>query len=326
MALVGLTTTIPMEVVYSSGHTPIDLNNLFITDPDPYALVAEAEADGFARSLCAWIKGIYSVLAKRRDIKLIIAVTQGDCSNTHALVEVLAGRGVEVVRFDYPPDRDPRLLQAQIEKLIKFFNTTWAKTHKTKKRLDRIRTLLQDMDDLTWVNNQISGLENHLWLVNSSDFNGRPDGFESDLEKFLVTAGRRPAFDDRVRLGLAGIPPIIDGLYETLEKMGGRVVFNEIQRQFAMLPLKEDLIEQYLDYTYPYDVFGRLDDVAAEISRRDLHGLIHYTQTFCFRQVQDIVLRDRLDLPLLTVEGDKPGRLDARTRLRLEAFIDVVRS
>ena len=113
MALVGLTTSIPVETVLAGGHTPVDLNNVFITHPDPYSLVSRAEEEGLARTCCAWIKGIYAVLRRRVDIPLLIAVTQGDCSNTHALVEVLEGQ-VEVIRFDYPPDRDPELLKAQI--------------------------------------------------------------------------------------------------------------------------------------------------------------------------------------------------------------------
>jgi len=41
--------------------------------------------------------------------------------------------------------------------------------------------------------------------------------------------------------------------------------------------------------------------------------------------MQDLVLRDGLKLPMLTLEGDRVGPVDARTRLRLEAFIDVLR-
>ena len=324
MSLVGLTTSIPVEVILAAGHTPVDLNNVFITAQDPYGLVARAEADGFARSLCAWIKGIYAVLEERPDIPILVAVTQGDCSNTHALVEVLDGR-VEVIRFDYPPDRSPELLRGQIERLIERFGTTWADAHKTKERLDRIRTKLVRLDELTWANNQVDGMENHLWLVSSSDFNQAPDRFEAELDDFLARAGERQPRQERTRLGLVGIPPIMDGLYETVEEFGGRVVFNEIQRQFAMPPAGPDLVEQYRRFTYPYDVFGRIEDIAREVKRRSLDGLIHYTQSFCFRQIQDLVLRERLDLPILTIEGDRPGRLEARTRMRLEAFIDVVR-
>ena len=325
MALIGLTTSVPVEVILAAGHTPVDLNNVFITAPDPYALVARAEADGFARSLCAWIKGIYAVLAQREDIPVLVAVTQGDCSNTHALVEVLHNR-VQVVRFDYPPDRSPILLSQQIERLIDRFGTTWAKAQQIKEQLDRIRAKLARLDRFTWANNHVHGWENHLWLVSSSDFNQAPDQFEAELDEFLAEAGQRPPLKEKTRLGLVGIPPIMDGLYEAVEEFGGRVVFNEIQRQFSMPPPSRDLVEQYGAFTYPYDVFGRVRDIKREIKARSLEGLIHYTQSFCFRQIQDLVLREQLDLPILTIEGDRPGRLDARTRMRLEAFIDVVRS
>lgn len=323
--LVGLTTSVPVEVVFAAGLIPVDLNNLFITDPDPYRLVSRAEEAGFARSLCAWIKGIHSALTERPEITTLIAVTQGDCSNTHALVEILSEQ-VEVIRFDYPPDRDEKLLEAQIGRLIKFFNTTWSDAQDKKERLDAIRTKLVEMDRLTWEEGRVSGFENHLWQVSSSDFNSDPDKFEIELDDFLKAVKTRSPKPDGVRLGLCGIPPIMDGLYEAVEEFGGRVVFNEVQRQFAMPPKKGgDLIGQYRDFTYPYDVFARIEDIGREIEQRKIQGLIHYTQSFCFRQIQDILLRERLSVPILTIEGDRPGPLDARTRMRLEAFIDVVR-
>jgi len=58
---------------------------------------------------------------------------------------------------------------------------------------------------------------------------------------------------------------------------------------------------------------------------RELDGIIHYTQSFCFRGIEDIVIRKELNIPVLTLEGDRPGNLDARTRLRLEAFIDMLK-
>ena len=65
-ARVGFTTTIPVEVVLAAGLTPVDLNNLFIADPGARALAAEAEASGFPRTICTWIKGIYAALQHHR--------------------------------------------------------------------------------------------------------------------------------------------------------------------------------------------------------------------------------------------------------------------
>jgi benzoyl-CoA reductase/2-hydroxyglutaryl-CoA dehydratase subunit BcrC/BadD/HgdB len=96
-------------------------------------------------------------------------------------------------------------------------------------------------------------------------------------------------------------------------------------RQFSMPYLDLDLTDQYLAYTYPYDITGRLADLQSAIQERRLDGLVHYTQSFCFRQMFDQMLRERLAIPILTIEGDRPTKLDSRTRMRLEAFVDVLR-
>jgi hypothetical protein len=43
-----------------AGLVPLNLNNEFITSPDPASLVAEAEHRGFPMNSCVWIKGLYA--------------------------------------------------------------------------------------------------------------------------------------------------------------------------------------------------------------------------------------------------------------------------
>jgi benzoyl-CoA reductase/2-hydroxyglutaryl-CoA dehydratase subunit BcrC/BadD/HgdB len=88
---------------------------------------------------------------------------------------------------------------------------------------------------------------------------------------------------------------------------------------------QEDIINQYLKYTYPYDIEGRLKDIELAVYERRLDGLIHYTQTFCYRQIYDIILRKYLPVPILTLEGDRPGRIDGRTALRIETFVEMLK-
>jgi benzoyl-CoA reductase/2-hydroxyglutaryl-CoA dehydratase subunit BcrC/BadD/HgdB len=37
-----------------------------------------------------------------------------------------------------------------------------------------------------------------------------------------------------------------------------------------------------------------------------------------------MVVRQQLSLPILTLEGDKPGPLDARTKIRIESFLELL--
>jgi benzoyl-CoA reductase/2-hydroxyglutaryl-CoA dehydratase subunit BcrC/BadD/HgdB len=300
---IGLTSTIPVEVIFAAGKTPIDLNNIFITNPQKEAFLAKAEAVGFPRNICGWIKGIYGVTLEE-GISEVVAVTQGDCSNTHALMEVLQTAGVRIFPFAYPYDQDRYLLALQIERMMEHFGVTREGVQETKETLDRVRGKVHEIDRLTWQEGVVTGGENHLFLVSTSDMHGDWQAFEKEVDRFLAEVrGRRPTADG-VRLGYLGVPPIFSDLYDCVEELGGRVVFNELQRQFSMPFAIDDIVEQYRRYTYPYSFFTRLEDIKQEIETRHLDGLIHYVQSFCFRQVQDIILRQEIKLPILTIEGD----------------------
>jgi benzoyl-CoA reductase/2-hydroxyglutaryl-CoA dehydratase subunit BcrC/BadD/HgdB len=322
--VIGITATIPVEIVFSAGFKPVDLNNLFITSANPRKLVSQAEAEGFSHNTCAWIKGIHSTVVNN-DINQVIAVTGGDCSNTIALGELLARRGVNVISFEYPLTRERTALWSQMDKLRQNLATTWDGIEAAKSVLDRIRGKIRSLDRLTWQKNVVTGSENHLFMVSSSDFNGDPESFEKNLDQFLSMAEKRAPATGEIRLGCLGVPPIFTHFHEFIESLGARVVFNEVPRQFSMPYGRKDIVDQYLDYTYPYDINGRLRDIKQAVRERYLDGLIHYTQTFCYRQIYDIIIRKDLEIPVLTLEGDRPGMVDGRTSLRIETFVEMLK-
>jgi benzoyl-CoA reductase/2-hydroxyglutaryl-CoA dehydratase subunit BcrC/BadD/HgdB len=322
---IGITTTVPVEIIYAAGHVPVDLNNIFITHNQPESLVEQAELAGYPRNVCAWIKGIYSTVLENKDIRTIIAVTQGDCSNTHALMETLELAGVTVIPFAYPFDRDADLLRLQMDKLMDRLGTGWTAVQRTKKYLDEVRSRVWEIDIMTWRDNLVSGWDNHLFQVNCSDFQGDPAKFAREADAFIKAQRQKEPDRRSIRLGYIGVPPIMDDLYDYLEERGARVVFNETQRQFTMPYGVDDLVEQYRLYTYPYGIFYRLKDILVELERRKLDGIIHYAQSFCYRQIEDLIVRQKINIPVLTLEGDKPNRLDARTKMRLDSFVEMLR-
>lgn len=322
---IGLTTTIPVEVVLAAGLVPVDLNNIFISAPDALQSVSEAEALGLPRTICAWVKGIYTTLRRRPDIHAVLVACQGDCSYTQALGEILEAEGRQVIHFKFPYPRNREVLAREIAALMEHLGVAPEEVRLMQARLAPIRQDLREIDRLTWETGQVSGRENFQWLISSSDFASDIKGYGARLKDFLKAARKRPAAGGRVRLGFLGIPPIFTDLWDYLEELEARVVFNEMPRQFSMPYGGTDLVEQYHRYTYPYDIAGRLEDVAEAAAVRRLDGLVHYTQSFCFRQMFDQTLRERLGVPILTIEGDRPTPLDSRTRMRLEAFVDVLR-
>lgn len=321
---VGMTSSIPVEVLFAADIIPVDLNNIFITHHHPGELITRAEEEGFPRNVCAWIKGIFSVALENPDMKSVIAVTQGDCSNTHALMEVLRLWGKETIPFDYPRDRKFESMKTHIEQLMERFGVGWNDVKAVKQRLDKIRVTLKRLDRMTWRDNVVHGEENHLFLVSSSDFESDPVAFEKKLSDFILEAECRAPIKDEVRLGYVGVPPVFSEFYGFVESLGARVVFNEIQRQFAMPYLTDDLVEQYLLYTYPYDMSVRAVDIQEAVKERNIDGIIHYTQSFCYRQIQDIILRKLVKIPILTIEGEDPLPINDRLKIRIEAFVDML--
>jgi benzoyl-CoA reductase/2-hydroxyglutaryl-CoA dehydratase subunit BcrC/BadD/HgdB len=323
---IGITTTVPVEVILAAGAVPADLNNLFVSDADPPSLIAVAEKAGFPLNTCAWIKGIYGA-AIRYGIEEIICVTGGDCSNTLMLMEVLRHQGIKTIPFAYPAAPETGQMSRAIRELAAELGTTAAEAEAVRMGLLPVRRLASEIDRLTWQENTVSGRENHYWLVSASDFNQDTELYFSDLTKAVALARNRPAFpSDEIRLGFAGVPPVYAAeLYPYLEKCGGRVVFNEIQRQFSMPYQVKSLTEQYCRYTYPYATDHRIADIGKVVKERRLDGIIHYVQSFCHRAIGDIILRSKLDIPILTVEGNADFGLSQHLKTRLEAFMDMLR-
>jgi len=325
MQKIGITTTIPAEIIYAAGAVPVDLNNIFITSPHKEQAIAAAELAGYPRTVCGWIKGIYGMVAKFRAVDKLVAVSEGDCSQTHALMETLEELGVVTLPFAYPFDRDEAALKRQMDKLASALGAGWPGIEREKERLDEARRPVWEIDRLAWQEGLVSGWENHYYQVSCSDFEGDPEAFAKSAAQFISRTQKRNPLHGFLRLGFIGVPPIFDDLYEYLQEQGALVVFNEVQRQFSLPYERLPFLRRYLAYTYPYHVAGRAADIAEQVETRRIDALIHYAQSFCFRQIEDIYFRKRLRVPILSLEGDGPGPLDARTKMRIETFLSMLK-
>ncbi len=325
MKRIGITTTVPSEVLLAAGCTPVDLNNILVTDPKPGRFIALAERTGFPLNCCAWIKGIYGVVIEQ-GIDTVLAVSGGDCSNTLMLAETLRLKGINIISFAFPDTPHASKMRSALTDLANSLGTKVEAAENARQALVPAREAARQLDEMTWRDNTVTGWENHLWLVSSSDFNGDAERYLQDVERVIKAASaRRPFPEDEVRLGYIGVPAVFaKDLYPFLEQHGARTVYNEVQRQFSMPAPAGSLAEQYTNYTYPYTVSDRLRDIRTEIERRHIDGIIHYVQAFCHRGIADIIFRQKLGVPVLTLEGNADFFLNSHSKTRLEAFIDII--
>lgn len=322
---IGITTTVPIEVLYAAGYKVIDLNNAFISSKDYSKYIELAERDGFPKSLCAWIKGIYGACIEN-DIKEVVGVVEGDCSNTKSLVEVFKSRGIKIYPFSYPTLHTKEEVKRSIDEFLRQFNVTLEEAENVRQKLNKGRFLAREIDKLT-LEFKATGFENHLYQVSLSDFDGDVEKFIKILEGKVEDIKKRNPNPKKLRLAYIGVPPMTGDLYDFVENLDAQIIYNEVQREFAFPRFDEvkDIYEQYYDYTYPYSLSFRLKEIKRQIKERKIDGVIHYTQAFCYRAIDDIVIKKELDVPVLNIEGDKLNALDARTKIRIEAFLDMLK-
>jgi benzoyl-CoA reductase/2-hydroxyglutaryl-CoA dehydratase subunit BcrC/BadD/HgdB len=322
---IGITTTVPIEVLIAAGYKVVDLNNIFISSESYNTYIDFAEREGFPKSSCAWIKGIYGACLAN-GISEIVGVVEGDCSNTRALMEVLKTKKIKMRSFAYPHSHTKKDVKAAIDSFMEAFNVSLEQVEVVRKRLAGIRKYAKTIDELTYKDNKATGFENHICQVTLSDFDSDVSKCSKMLEEKINEIESRVPGNEAIRLGFIGVPPMLCDIYEYVESLNSRFVYNEVQREFAF-PRGDQaptIYEQYYDYTYPYDLDFRLEEIKKQIKLRGLDGIIHYTQAFCHRAIEDIVIKRELEIPVLTIEGDKLNRLDPRTKLRLEAFLDML--
>lgn len=319
---VGLFSTIPLEIVLAAGLRPLDVNNAFVGAADPRGLLDRSEATGLPRTLCAWTRGLYAATLEL-GLPRILVVTEGDCSANRAMAELLRDRGIDVIPFRYPlADRSAAGVAAALEELAGRLGTTRAAAEVVRGDLAPVRAALDRLDRLTWKEGRLSGGDNHRWLVSASDLGGGdPVAFLGALEAAIAAAPEAP-ISSGPRLGLFGVPPALTDLHEAVAKAGAQIVFNEVASDFAMLSPGADLAEQYRRYAYPYGVEARTARAAAEADRRGVDAWLVYDQSFCHHNLEAPAV-DRLlsGRPRLHLEGDAPGPVAGRDRIRLEAFV-----
>lgn len=318
--IIGMTTMVPVEPVFSAGKKPADLNNLFINSGNSEEYIKKAENDGLPRNFCTWVKGIYSAVMIHGIKKVIIPVT-GDCSSCLSLGELLENYGVEIIPFFYPHRRNVKKLYEEISLLCEKIGTDPVEAEKVFNRFSHIRKDLLKLDEAAYVSGSVSGKDLFDFQVAASDFNGNPDEYHLKLKKILDNPVKPCS---GVRLGVCGVPPVMNDLPFQLEAAGGCPVFYEIPRQFALPEYEKGMTEAYSSYLYPYDLKSRITDLKKQIRIRELKGLIYYLQSFCHRQLEAVTVKKEIDIPVMFLEGDQPGSVNAQQMMRLEAFIQML--
>ncbi len=88
------------------------------------------------------------------------------------------------------------------------------------------------------------------------------------------------------------------------------------------------LAKMYSEYTFARNISHRVQLLKRELKKRDVDGVIHFHQFACHHKLEDPILRAALGrdgYSFITIEADLPSKTTEQTKLRLEAFKEMLK-
>ncbi|MCE8425040.1 MAG: 2-hydroxyacyl-CoA dehydratase [Candidatus Methanoperedens sp.] len=308
MKKIGITALVPPELIFACGQEPFDVNN-----------VIPASRSYPVNKLCAWT-AIWKEMITKGEIRIdsFIVVAGGDCHNALVDGQKASRSGIPTHFFFYPFDGDPQYMESELYDLSYFLGSIQKpelfkeiiELKKIGKKIDKKRSA-----------GKISPGEAFRSLISFSDLCGDINKFRKDIASI-----KEIKIHMNNRVAMIGVPPIYHDFHEIAQSLGLHIVFDELPSEFIRHTGKDikSLARDYCDYTFARPLDLRIEFLQKELERRKIDGIIHYTQFSCHHMLEDEVFREELDFPILTIQGDLPGKTPQQIKLRLEAFREML--
>lgn len=309
MSIVGITALVPPELIFACNKKPCDINNLVpASNMQP------------ASKLCAWT-AIWREMILKGEISIdyLVVVAGGDCHNALVDGQKVAMKGLSSFFLFYPFEDDPEYLKDQFEDLALFLGGVVEPD--SFEHIMNIKEAILELDHKR-INGKMSAQKTFEIMVSASDLRG-------DFVMFKNCIGELEEENQEYshRVALLGVPPIYSDFHGLLISLGLHVVYDELPFEFARLSGRniKELAKNYSSYTFARNLEFRLSFLEKELEKRKVDGVIHYTQFACHHLLEDDVLRERLEYPFLTIQGDLPQKTPRQAISRLEAFSEMLK-
>jgi benzoyl-CoA reductase/2-hydroxyglutaryl-CoA dehydratase subunit BcrC/BadD/HgdB len=305
---IGITALIPPELIFACCAVPFDVNN-----------VIPASRKYTGNKLCAWTAIWKEMLVKKEiEVDSLIVVAGGDCHNALVDGQKVAMSGTPTHFFFYPFDGAPKYMESQLHGLSDFLGGI--KCLEKSREIRELKRQGQILDKKRCCG-KLSSSEAFRILISFSDMTGDLSGFSR-----TISALEEKDIDGRNRVALIGVPPIYHDFHDVADSLGLHIVFDELPYEFIRHggTTIQEMAHDYCSYTFARPLEFRIDFLKKELEMRKVDGVIHYTQFACHHMLEDEIMREKLDYPMLTVQGDLPGNTPQQIKLRLEAFREML--
>jgi benzoyl-CoA reductase/2-hydroxyglutaryl-CoA dehydratase subunit BcrC/BadD/HgdB len=251
----------------------------------------------------------------------MVVVAGGDCQNALVDAEKLELNLKIPSHYFFYQFGDKKHFFRENNKLIEFLGGNY--DEKIINEIHNIKEKVKKIDKLC-CNDGINCRDAFYICVSASDLEGNPKKYEDKVDSTLETS-ENVIYDNRI--AILGVPPIFSDFYDFLIDSKLHCVYNELPYEFVRMGGKnlKEVVNSYSEYTFSNHILHRLKTVKKQLKKRNVDGIIHYTQINCHHKLEDEILREYLDYPILTIEGDLPQKTPEQTKLRIEAFNELLR-
>jgi len=265
-----------------------------------------------------WIR-CFIKLALDLELKEVAISWPEPCPYHRFFMEAMMRERVTVRTFLYRPSQGSAVgaVEEEFARHMSALGVAWGEADRVFQSLDGIREAVREIDRLTYEGG-VTGYENYGWMLGVRDCVDKAS-LEAGAARLIKTAAAQPP-PAGVRLAYIGVPCLIQGLHQAVERNGGRVVLNEMQREMAMLGGR-DILTTYGGCTATQTIFDRIAKLAFDVRERGIRGLIVHEQEGCNKAFDAGLLARELGLPFIRLRGGEPSGVTPEREKALAAFI-----
>jgi hypothetical protein len=311
-----------MEPFVASTHEVVNLWTAFFLEADRRSALETAGVAGFPENFSLWARFLYGFACEQR----LEAVCYPKLSQRHEVLQVierLAQAGVEPIPFEFPLFRNEERLRGQIDTLRRRLDVEPGVLEAVADQLLQVRTVLRRFDGLQQRTGAFASWDYVAMLARTMNPGRDFEGLRRTVEKGILDY-RDLGRDRWTRIGILGMPPCRESLYQALEARKAVVVYDEWGVENNPMTSSLDLATVYHHCSLPYGLKRRQDRILRETSSRRIRGFILGVEYLCDSLRDEGFFRAALALPVLTVENRGGGPLTPAETRSLERFLDQV--
>lgn len=316
---IGVIPPVPMEPFVASPHEVTNLWSAFFLARDRQAWLDTAHMAGFPENYSLWAKSLYGMVFDM-GIEALYYPEPGLPKEVGRVVQLLRDQEVRVSPFHFPILRNLQRLKEEMDDLCRRLDVPPGALGSVLELWGQVRTSLRRYDGLQQRTGAFSSRDYLTMLARSMDPRGDLDAVRRDIERGILDyhdVGR----DRWVRIGILGLTPYREGLFEALERHKTVVVYDEWGVENNPMAATTDLTNLYHLCSLPYGLKRRQERILKEAGARRMRGLILGVEYLCESIRDEGFFRANLGLPVYTLENRGGAPLTPAEEHSLNRFI-----